>query len=191
MGMLTAITARAAGLVIPKWAPWLAGAIAAAALAGAFYSLGRVHEARIGADALASYKEAAAIQTVKIIKGETEVVIKTEIKYRDRIQKVYVQGVKIETDIPLYVQPADDVRFGVNAGFVRVLAAGWAGELAGPPIDSDREPAGVPLGDLAAVETGNAASCRAWREQALGWREFYAGQQVKINGKAGDWFVPK
>ena len=69
----------------------------------------------------------------------------------------------------------------------RVLDAAWSGDPAGPASDSDREPADVPLDAIAAAEVGNATSCRAWREQALGWREFYAGQQVAINGKAGAW----
>lgn len=70
---------------------------------------------------------------------------------------------------------------------MRVLDAAWSGDPVGPASDSGREPAGVPLAAIAAIEAGNATSCRAWREQALGWRNFYAGQQVAINGKAGAW----
>lgn len=182
------LPAKLTNLVLPSWAPWAAGALAVVALTGGAYGLGRVHEARIGAAALASYKEGAAIQTVKIVKGETQVVIKTEIEYRDRIQKIYVEGKKIEQVIPDYVQPADDARFAVNAGFLRVIDAAWAGAAPGPAVDADREPAGVPLSAVASVEAGNATSCRAWREQALGWRSFYAGQQGVINGKVGDWY---
>jgi hypothetical protein len=183
----TALTARAAGLAIPSWAPWAAGALAAIAIAGSFYGLGRVHEARIGADELASYKEKAGIQTVRIVKGETQVVIKTEIEYRDRIQKIYVQGAEIEKHITDYVQPVDDARFDVNVGFLRNIDAAWSGVPVGPAADSDREPAGIPLSEIASVETGNATSCRVWRQQALGWRTFYADQQVAINGRAGEW----
>lgn len=157
------------------------------ALAFAVYGLGRLHEARRGADAMADYVGKQAAQTVRIARAQTKVVTVTETKWRDRIQKVYVQGATIESDIPTYIQPVDLGRFAVNAGFVRVLDAAWAGEPAGPGADSDREPAGVPLDDIAAAEVANATSCRAWREQALGWREFYARQQVAINGKAGEW----
>lgn len=187
MSFLTDIVKRAAPLAIPAWAPWCAGALIVLSMVAASYGLGRVHEARIGADALASWKEKAAIRTVQVVKGETQVVIQTEIEYRDRIQKIYVQGAEIEKHITDYIQPTDDARFGVNVGFLRNIDAAWAGVPVGSPEDSDREPAGIPLSEVAAVEAGNATSCRVWRGQALGWRVFYAGQQVAINGKAGEW----
>lgn len=190
MSILTSIAARAAGVVIPAWAPWAAGALLVAAAVGSAYGLGRVHEARIGADALAAYKGAEAVQAVKIVERQAEVKIVVQTKYVDRIQKIYVQGATIETNIPTYIQPADVERFAVNAGFVRVVDAAWTGESVGPASDLDREPAGIPLDEVAATQIGNATACRAWREQALGWREFYAGQQVAINGKAGEWWSP-
>lgn len=190
MSVISAIAGKVAGVPVPAWVPWAGGTLAALAIAASSYGLGRVHEARIGAAALASYKKDAAIQTARIVKGETQVVIKTEIEYRDRTRKIYVQGAEIEKHITDYVQPADDARFGVNAGFVRNIDAAWAGAAVGPAADSDREPAGVPLSDVAAVESGNITSCRAWRAQALGWREFYRRQQAVVNGTAGDWFHP-
>jgi hypothetical protein len=187
VSILARIATRTNAFVMPSWGAWAVGALAVLALAGGSYGLGRVHEARLGAAALVKYKEQAQIQTIKIVKGETQVVIKTEIEYRDRIQKIYVQGNQNENRIPDFVGPVDDDRFAVNTGFVRILAASWAGSAAGPSVDSDREPAGVSLSDVAAVEVGNATSCLAWREQAIGWRSFYADQQVAINGKAGEW----
>lgn len=187
MSVMAALSARAAGLALPSWAPWAAGALAIIALAGSSYGLGRLHEARIGADALASYKEKAAIQTVRIVQAEAKVVTKVETVYRDRIEKIYIQGAEIEKHIADYVQPSDDLRFGVNAGFVRNVDAAWSGAPVGPPEDSDREPAGVPLSEIATIEAGNATSCRIWRDQAIGWRAFYADQQVVFNGQAGEW----
>lgn len=154
---------------------------------GASYQLGRIHEARVGAAAMADYKAHEVAAAKVIIQKEVQVVTKTEVEYRDRIQKIYVQGATVEKSIPEYVQPADDLHFGVNAGFVRIFEGAWAGHVDGPAEDSDREPAAVSLSELAAVEAGNATSCRAWREQALGWRAFYAGQQIAINGAAGAW----
>lgn len=171
------------GVVLPAPAKWAA----AAALLAAVYGFGRLQEARRGADAMSDYIGKQAAQGVRIIERQAKTVTVTETKYRDRIQKIYLQGATIENNIPTYIQPADVDRFAVNAGFVRVLDAAWSGAAAGPAADSDREPAGVPLDEVAAVESHNATSCRAWREQAIGWREFYAGQQVAINGKAGAW----
>lgn len=187
MTALAAVGAKVGGrlssIVLPWWVKWLALAM----LLAAVYGTGRLHEARRAQDAHAAYIAAQAVQSVVIVKKQVQVVVKTEIKYRDRIQKIYVQGVQIEKVIPQYVTPADADRFGVNAGFVRVVDAAWTGDPVGPTGDPDREPAGIPLDDVAAVQVGNATNCRAWREQAYGWRDFYARQQVAINGKAGEW----
>ena len=166
---------------------WLVGEILSCV---ASYSLGRVQEARIGAAELAEYKASEIKQSAAIVQAEVQVVTKTEIVYRDRIQKIYVEGKKIELSIPAYVRPADDITFAVNAGFLRVLDSAWSGAAAGPTEDSDREPAGVPLSEIAGVEVDNATSCRAWRSQVTGWKQFYAEQQLAVNGQAGAWFVP-
>lgn len=183
--MIAVAAARAALARIPPWACWTLLAIL---VVGGSYGMGRIHEARRGATELAAYKEKAAIQPVRIERVAGEVVVKTEIVYRDRIVKIKEQGVKIEKVIPDYVQPADDARFAVNAGFLRVIDGAWAGEIAGPAGDSDRETSAIPLSAVAAVEVANATSCRAWREQSLGWRSFYAGQQQVFNGTVGDWY---
>lgn len=183
MKAIAAQLASLSGVVLPPWAKWAA----AAALLATVYGVGRLHEARRGADAMADYLAKQAGQAVRIVERQAKVVTVTETKYRDRIKTVYVQGATIENSIPDYVQPADTGRFAVNAGFVRVLDAAWAGQAVGSAADSDREPAGVPLDQVAGAEVHNATSCRAWREQAIGWREFYARQQVAINGEAGEW----
>lgn len=172
---------------IPAWAWWI---VAGLLVLGASYHMGRSHERKLADAEMAEYKNKQVVATVKIEKAEAIVVTKTETVYRDRIQKVYVQGAQIEVDIPKYIKPADDALFAVNAGFVRVLTGAWAGEVAGPAVDTDREPSGIPLSAIAAVEAGNITSCRAWRTQALGWREFYRDQQVAVNGAAGEWYHP-
>jgi 2-succinyl-5-enolpyruvyl-6-hydroxy-3-cyclohexene-1-carboxylate synthase len=180
---MMAALGRLSGLVLPWWAKWAA----LAALVLAAYGVGRLQEAHRGADAMVAYVGQQAAQSARIVVRQAKVVTVVETKYVDRIQKIYVEGKQIEADIPQYITPADAGLFAVNAGFVRVVDAAWSGEPAGPAADSDRGPAGIPLDRIAAVEAGNATSCRAWREQALGWRDFYAGQQVAINGRAGEW----
>lgn len=108
---------------------------------------------------------------------------KTEVVYRDRIEKIYVNGDEIEKQVPIYITEVDSSRFTVNAGFVRLYDAAWSGESAGPATESDREPAGISLAQVAAVEAGNATSCRAWREVALGLRDYYSrlqGSEISI-----------
>lgn len=178
-----AFLARARALVLPWWVKWAA----LAALVLTAYGLGRVHEARRGADAFAEYVGKQATASTRIVHAQAKVVTRTEVVYRDRIQKIYTEGKAIEADIPKYIPPESDRVFAVPVGLVRVLDAAWTGRPAGPAADSDREPSAVPVSDIGRIEAANAASCRAWREQALGWRSFYAAQQVAINGRAGDW----
>lgn len=180
---LAGLASRFSAIALPWWAKWLALGV----LLAAVYGVGRVHEARRGQEFHSDYVAKQAQQTIAIAKRQVQVVIKTEIKYRERIKKIYVQGAIIENDIPKYITPADTERFRVNTGFVRVLDAAWTGDTIGPATDSDREPASVPLDDIGAIQASNATSCRAWREQAYGWRDFYARQQIAINGKAGEW----
>ena len=183
---MTALMGRLSGIVLPARAKWVALGV----LVLAAYTTGRVHEARRAVDVLAAYVGKQAAQTVRIIErqAKTDVIIQT--KYVDRIQKIYVQGAAIETNIPTYIQPFDNDRFAVNAGFMRVVDAAWTGDAVGPASDTDRESAGVPLDDVAHVQVVNATSCLAWREQALGWREYYARKQIDINGVAGAWYQP-
>lgn len=183
--MIAPLLARARAVVLPWWAKWAALAV----LLLVVYGAGRVHEARRGADAMLDHLAAQAKAGQRIERAQAKVVTVTETVYRDRIKKIYIQGATIETNIPTYIQPADTERFAVNAGFIRVLDAAWTGEAVGPARDSDREPAGIPIDGIAANETANATSCRVWRKQALGWREFYAGQQKAVNGKVGEWAI--
>jgi hypothetical protein len=176
---MRALLATLTGTLVPPWARWLA----IAALALSAYELGRLHEARDAAGKVVT-------QVVTTVKKEVQTVTRVETVYRDRIQKIYVQEKQLEADVPTYIPPATDQLFAVPVGFVRVAAAAWSGTAAGPAAESDREPAGISFSELGSIEVANATSCRVWREQALGWREFYAKQQVTFNGKAGDWYQP-
>jgi hypothetical protein len=180
---MSALVQRLQGVVLPGWSKLLA----IAALLASAYGIGRLHEARRGADAMLDYVGKRAAQTVRITKAQVQVVTKVETQYRDRIQIIYKEGKQIEERIPEFVTPDVDRRLPLPAGFVRVLDAAWAGAPVGPASDSDGEPAAVPASIVAANEVDNATSCRAWREQVFGWRNFYAKQQVAINGKAGAW----
>lgn len=114
----------------------------------------------------------------RIQQAQIQVVEKTEIQYRDRIKTVYIQGETIERSVPLYITDNDNARFGVNSGFVRLYNAAWSNVPAEPATSADREPTAIPLADIAAVDTFNATSCHAWREQAIGLKEFYMALQA-------------
>jgi hypothetical protein len=165
-----------ADMIIPPWARWLALLIA-----GAFiFMFGDMHGRRIEGEKHIAYVTAQAAQTVKIAKAQVQVVTRAEIEYRDRIQKVYLKGEVIEKEVPVYVTKTDDSHCIVNAGFVRSYDAAWSGEPAGPAEESDRGPSGIPLSVIAETDAFNAKACRAWREQALGWREFYGRLKAAV-----------
>jgi len=164
---------RLQDVILPAWAKW--GVIAG--LCAAVYGLGRLHEARRGSDAMSDYLAAQAARTVVVARAQTKVVVQTEIKYRDRIQKIYLKGEVIEKQVPVYITAADNAECRINAGFVRSHDAAWAGEPAGPAASADRDPAGVSLAEVAETNVHNATTCLAWRELALGLREHYLKQQ--------------
>lgn len=175
--MLTKMTA----MILPVWARW----IAAAAGAACMFLFGAMQGERAAGERQLEAVRAQAMRTVKVAQAQFQVVQKTEIKYRDRIKTVYVQGEHIAKDVPMYVSAVDSARFGVNDGFVRLHDAAWAGEPAGAAVDSDREPAAVSLAQIAETDAYNATACRAWREQALGLRDFYA-QLRAVTGTPDD-----
>jgi hypothetical protein len=160
---------RLTNYVLPAPARWLAYA----SMTAVVFGLGVMQGERLAGQRHIDYVTAQAKQTVAIGRAQTKVVVKTEIEYRDRIRKIYLKGEEIEKQVPVFVTAADDQRCSINTGFVRAYNAAWSGDVAGAAADTDREPAGVSLADVAESDAINATSCRAWREQVIGWREFY------------------
>ena len=160
---------RLAAIVVPWWARALALTFACASV----FLLGQLHGERIAGEKHSDYVSKQAAQTVKIVKAQAKVVIETQIKYVDRIKTIYTKGETIEKQVPIYITSADNAACTINAGFVRAYDAAWQNQPAGPATDADREPAAISLTDVAETDAHNATSCHAWREQALGWREFY------------------
>jgi hypothetical protein len=158
---------------LPWWARWLALVSAAAVFGTICYNKGKQDEG----EKHIAYVNQQAERSIKIVKAQQVVVAQTQIKYVDRIKTIYTKGETIEKQVPTYITQADNDRFTVNAGFVRVYDAAWSGDDPGPAADSDREPAGISLAQVAAIDAGNATSCRAWRELALGLRENYINLQ--------------
>ena len=160
--------------VLPGWARLLT----LASVAASVFALGVMRGERWAGERHIDYVTRQAAQTVAIARAQAEVVVRTEIKYRDRIQKIYVKGEEIERQVPIYVTPADSAACSVNAGFVRAYNAAWTGDSAGAAEGADREPSGVSLAAVAEADAHNAASCRVWREQVLGFREFYSNLKL-------------
>lgn len=150
----------------------------AAAVAAVLYVLGMLHGERAAGEEHLEYVQAQASRSVVIAKRQAEVVVRTEVKFRDRIKTIYVKGEEIEKQVAVLVSPADDLQPGVSVGFVRSYNASWSGDPAGLGTESDRDPAGIPLAEVAEVDAHNAKACRAWRELALGLRESYLSQQA-------------
>ncbi|AMP15473.1 hypothetical protein CPter291_3236 [Collimonas pratensis] len=156
-------------MVLPWWVRWLVLASAAAVFGTICYDKGK----QVKGEEHLAYVAEQAQRSVRIEKAQQVVVTQTQIKYVDRIKTVYAQGETIEMQIPIYITSTDTARFAVNAGFVRLYDAAWSGDAPGPAADSDREPAGISLAQVAEVDVFNATACRAWKELALGQRQFY------------------
>ena len=150
---------------------------ALAGIAAVMYLMGMLHGERVAGQQHIDYVQAQAARGVAVARAQTQVVVRTEIKYRDRIQKIYLKGEVIEKQVPVYITAADNAECRINAGFVRSHDAAWAGEPAGPAASADRDPAGVSLAEVAETNVHNATTCLAWRELALGLREHYLKQQ--------------
>ena len=163
--------------VLPWWARWLALASAAAVFGTICYNKGKQDEG----EKHIAYVNQQAERSNKIAKAQQVVVAQTQIKYVDRIKTIYVKGETIEKQVPIYITQADNVRFAVNAGFVRLYDAAWSGDDPGPAADSDRESAGISLTQIAEANFSNATSCRAWSELALGLREYLAILRLTTN----------
>lgn len=158
---------------VTQLVPWYVRVMVVLALVLATYRAGMLHGERVAGQAHIDYISAQAAQSVKVAQAQAKVVIETQVKYVDRIKTIYKQGETIEKQIPIYITASDNAGCTVNAGFVRMQNAAWTGETAGPAASTDREPSGLSLTDVAEADSDNAISCRIWREQALGLREFY------------------
>ena len=160
--------------------PWYVRALVAVAAGAVIYLLGMRHGERVAGQAHIDYISAQAAQSVKIAQAQAKVIVETQIKYVDRIKTIYTRGETIEKQVPIYITADDDSACTINTGFVRIHDAAWTGEPPGSATSADREPAGIPLAEVAETEAYNATTCRAWREQALGLREFYAKIQAAM-----------
>ncbi|KAG0296954.1 hypothetical protein BGZ97_004385 [Linnemannia gamsii] len=109
----------------------------------------------------------------QLTQAQYKLATRVEIQYRDRIKVIKEKGDTLIKEIPAYVTQADAAHFGVNVGFVRHYNAAFTRESAGPAAQSDREPASISLTEIAKIHAHNASACLQWREQALGFREFY------------------
>lgn len=152
---------------------WLWGFLLAVAVAASLIFVGDQHGARRVRAEWVVETERRSEADREAARADKAIVANAEIVYRDRIKKIYVKGDEIEKQVPIYITEIDSSRFTVNAGFVRLYDAAWSGESAGPAAESDREPAGVSLAQVAETDAFNATACRAWREIALGQRQFY------------------
>jgi hypothetical protein len=164
-------------MILPFWARALFVLLACSSV----FLLGQLRGERIAGERHLEYVSAQAARAIKINKAQTKVVIDTQVKYLDKIKTVYQKGETIEKRIPTYVTVTDNAACNVNAGFVRLYDAAWAGADPGLATGTDGEPSPIPLSIVAETDAYNATSCLAWREQALGLREFYSKLQKITN----------
>jgi hypothetical protein len=111
--------------------------------------------------------------SIKLMQRQQVVVTKIETKYRDRIKTIYLNGEAIEKTVRNYISPVADARCIVNTGFVRVHDAAWTNTPPGTTSNTDADPTGISLAEVGETTAHNAKACHLWRDQAIGWREYY------------------
>ncbi|MBJ7446868.1 MAG: hypothetical protein JHC81_04975 [Brevundimonas sp.] len=83
--------------------------------------------------------------------------------------------------IPVYVPPEIDRAYPVPYGFVRLhdaAAVGAAPALPDGTGQPDDAPSGVALSAVAGTVIDNYGQCYAWRDQLIGWQDWYRQQQA-------------
>lgn len=106
-------------------------------------------------------------------KQTTRVTTAVETKYVDRIKVVHEKAKIITKEIPVYI-PADTIE--LPAGFRLLHDAAARSELPDRTRLSATKP--VRVEDAAKIVTENYAQCLHWREQLLGWQEWYQEQTL-------------
>lgn len=167
-------------LALPSWVKPALLAAGAVSLFAAGLLVGIEYESKKHV----AYVATQAERIVKVVEKQIQIVHSVEIKYRDRIRNVYLTGEKNVESAPLLVTADDSRQCTINAGFVRHHDAAWSDAVAAPAAESDREPAAVSLTDIAETNAHNAASCIAWRTQALELRSLY--EQLRGAEKPAD-----
>ncbi len=163
--------------LVPLPARLLVFALASGVIYAAGWLAGDQHAGQKHLDYVAA--QASAAQHIAV--AQTKVIVQVRTEYVDRIKVIKEKGEQIEKQVPVYITASDDSRCSINAGFVRLHDAAWAGEDPGPAAGADHEPAGVSLAEVAETTAANAASCRQWREQALTLRQLYQQLQKVTN----------
>lgn len=90
-----------------------------------------------------------------------------EIRERTRV---------IKEQVPVYVTREADARCDVPAGFVQLHDAAAAGATPSPAQSPDA-PSGVAISSVAETVVDNYGTCLEWRNQVLGWQDWYSRLQ--------------
>jgi len=131
---------------------------------------------------LTEYQQSQTAATVETIRVVEKIVTDVQTVYVDRIRVRKEKGDVIVQKVPEYIMVVDDAACELRAGFVRVHDSAARNEPPQPPADSDRAPGGVALSEATAVVAENYSTCHRWREQVLGWQEFWTRYSGALEG---------
>jgi len=90
-------------------------------------------------------------------------------------------------EVPVYVTPETDRSYGdLPLGFVRLHDAAATGTAPIPfgPGESSDTPGGVAPSTGVATIADNYGTCHVWREQVIGWQDWYNTQSALWAGEA-------
>jgi hypothetical protein len=150
---------------------------------GWMWHAGKVHEAVLGERHEWETKIAAAnaerdqeIAAWKI--KEADLNTKLETKTTEKVVEVRTVTKEVVHEIPVYIPSTLDV----NLGFVLIHNAAAEGKrLPDSPSGPVDKASGIGLPRVAETVANNYAECRVWREQVIGWQEWYENQHTEWN----------
>jgi hypothetical protein len=151
-------------------------AIAISLSVGFGSGFGVEHWIHTKAEAQAQLK--AVTKVITIERKAAEVSTKAEATQVAAQEKIRTVTKVITKEIPVYVTKQSDSSCTIPNGFVRLHDSSAKSELPPTPSISDGTSSGVTLSEVTETITDNYGTCNGWREQLIGWQNWYTEQKV-------------
>lgn len=120
-------------------------------------------------------KDAAAKAGRQLAERNAKVTTEVGAKVEKRQAEIRVVTKELIRDVPKYITVQSDARCVVPAGFVSLHDQAAAGVRSPDPAGFAAEaPSDVALSTVGETVAANYGTCNVWREQVIGWQEWWA-----------------
>lgn len=139
------------------------------------------YDNHLRADSEAKMK--AAFEVIDIERDQSSVTAAVGAGVAEKTIAIQHRTQEVIRDVPKIITPDIDRRYPLPYGALRVydasLGVSGPADGAGKPDDA---PSPVATSDAFAVIAGNNGQCLEWREQLIGWQDWYAQQKALSEG---------